>query len=277
MRGYVDTDWGQLHYRQSGPATSEGAPVVVLFHESPRSSLVYEPIMATLGESVTAVAFDTPGFGQSDSAPAGADLSEYAVILLQAIDALGIGAFTPVGMKTGSSIAIAVATAADPARVNAAVLYGTDLPDAERSERYALTWAPALEIPADGSLFARLWAKNVGIYGDDSPRDLAVTVAETVLNIDRYNSIYPTVFRSSTITHANMLALRDRGVAITFIYPPEAHMTPDEVLSFVRIEGTTSITMPVTGQFASRAPEPFVAAILAAAATATAATASVTA
>ncbi|MDF2444662.1 MAG: hypothetical protein JWR01_2865 [Subtercola sp.] len=266
MRGYVDTDWGQLHYRASGAAG--GAPVVVLLHESPRSSLVYEPIMPALGAAVSAFAFDTPGFGQSDSATAGAPFDDYARILLQAIDALGIGAFTPVGMKTGSSLAITLATLANeatPGRVTRAVLYAAEPPDQAKAEQYALAWAPPLDIPADGSLFTKLWAKNVGIYGTGSPRDLALAVAETVVNIDRYNSIYPVVFRATTVNWERMLALRDAGVALTFIHPSTAQMTADDTIEFVEVEGTAMVRMPVTGQFAARAPDAFVAAILAAA------------
>jgi pimeloyl-ACP methyl ester carboxylesterase len=262
MRGYVSTDWGQLHYRASGPDPRDGGPVVVLFHESPRSSLVYEPIMAELGTHLTAFAFDTFGFGLSDSAPVGASVPEHGAMLLQAIDMLGIGTFTPVGMKTGATLASMIATLAGTVRVPKAVLYSFSEPDMVQAEYWAQNWAPALEFEADGGLFAWLWKKNVGIYGADSPRDLAFAVAETVVNIDRYNSIYPAVFRYARKTWEQNLALIEAGVQITVIEPSSAAMTPDHPLQLVRVPGTTVIKMPVTGQFASRAPRELVDAIV---------------
>ncbi|RFA09907.1 hypothetical protein B7R54_12360 [Subtercola boreus] len=263
MRGYVDTDWGQLHYRTSGPAVADGGPVAVLFHESPRSSLVYEPIMAALGEYLTAFAFDTPGFGLSDSAPEGATIPEYARIFLQAIDALGIGGFTAVGMKTGSSLATSVVTLAGKDRVPKAVLYALNPPDAEKSEYWAVNWAPDLPVTEDGSIFDYLWKKNVGLYGTDSPRDLSLCVAETVVNLERYNSIYPAVFRFGPTTFELNEKLVAAGVAITVIQPSAEQMTPNDPLEFFHLPGTTDVFMPVTGQFASRAPKEFLEAIVA--------------
>lgn len=262
MRGYVDTRWGQLHYRASGPDPRDGGPVVVLFHESPRSSIVYEPIMATLGESVSAFAFDTPGFGLSDSAPEGATIPEYGAVLLEAIDALGVGGFVPVGMKTGAGLAVQVATLAGIERVDRIVVYATSEPDPAKSEFWAQNWAPELPVEADGGVLGYLWRKNVGLYGTDSPRDLLACVADTISNLDRYNSIYPTTFRYGPTSWQLRLALVAAGVEMTVVFPPSAQMTPDEPITFAHIPGTREVTMPVTGQFASRAPREFTAAIL---------------
>jgi pimeloyl-ACP methyl ester carboxylesterase len=267
VRGYIGTDWGQLHYRHSGPDPREGGAVVVLLHESPRSSLVYEPIMEALGEHVSAFAFDTPGFGMSDSAPEGAPVEEYGRIFVQALDALGIDRFVPVGMKTGGALVTEIATQLlGSGRIDRVVLYALSEPDAAESEYWAANWAPDLEVTADGSIFDYLWKKNVGLYGTDSPRDLSLCVAETVVNLERYNSIYPTIFRHHLETWQHNLDLIDAGVAVTVIEPPSAQMTPDAPIEFTRVPGTTVITMPVSGQFGSRAPKEFVEAILSVAA-----------
>ena len=63
MRGYVNSDTGQVHYRRSGDAGS----ALMLFHESPLNSAIYEPSLPLLGRSLCAVAFDTPGYGLSGS------------------------------------------------------------------------------------------------------------------------------------------------------------------------------------------------------------------
>ena len=266
MRGYVETDWGQLHYRHAGPDTGAARAVVVLLHESPRSSAVYRPVLDRLGERVAVYAFDTPGFGASDPAPAGAALADYARIFVQALDALGVTGFVPVGMKTGSSLATAIAMAVrDTGRVRRMVLYGLSDPATRNSEHWARNWAPALEVTADGAIFAELWRKNVGIYGTECPAQLAQCVAETVLNLERYNSIYPAVFRGHRQTWDDNLALLADGVAITVLEPTEARMTPDTPIEFVHVPGTRIVRMPVNGQFAVRAPDAFTAAVLEAA------------
>ncbi|MFI5717856.1 alpha/beta fold hydrolase [Nocardia sp. NPDC051750] len=263
MRGYVDTDWGQLHYRHSGPTAAAARDVVVLLHESPRSSIVYQPVLDRLGEKAAVYAFDTPGFGSSDSAPAGAVLADYARIFVQALDALGVESFVPVGMKTGSSLATAIAaTVRGTGRVERMVLYGLSEPSTRDSEHWAQNWAPELEVTADGAIFGHLWRKNVGIYGIECPGQLAQCVAETVVNLDRYNSIYPAVFRGHQQTWDDNLALIADGVAVTVLEPTEAQMTPDVPIEFVHVPGTKVVKMPVNGQFAVRAPDAFVEAVL---------------
>ncbi|MGW5381449.1 alpha/beta fold hydrolase [Nocardia sp. NPDC003963] len=261
MRGYIDTDWGQVHYRRSGPPPAV-AKAAVLLHESPRSSLVYEPIMDALGARIPVFALDTPGFGLSDSAPADATIADYGRILVQAVDALGIDGFVPVGMKTGGFLATEIARRLQgTGRVRSAVLYALERPDAETCEYWAANWAPDLEVTPDGAIFRQLWQKNVGIYGTGSPRELSLCVAEAVANIGRYNSIYPAVFRHMPQSWLDTHALVDAGVEITFLEPPSGRMTPDIPVVFTRIPGTRVIEMPVSGQFPARAPRQFVDAV----------------
>jgi haloalkane dehalogenase len=261
MRGYVDTDWGQIHYRAGGHPVAGASKVIALYHESPRSSFVYEPVLDSFPDGVAILAFDTPGFGQSDSAPAGASLSDYGRILLQALDNLGVGTFLPVGMKTGSSLVTNMAIQAGKDRVPAAVLYNTEEPNDEESERWALTWAPTLEFPADGYTLEKLYKKNVGLYGTDNPRVLYEAVAETIINADRYNSIYPTVFRAHTQTWKDLHALIENGVDLTIFRPSAGQMTPDDPIVFADIEGTKVVTFDVTGQFPALAHDAFVEAV----------------
>jgi pimeloyl-ACP methyl ester carboxylesterase len=261
VRGYVDTDWGQLHYRRSG----SGGPAIVLLHESPRTSAVYQPVLDALGAHATTIAFDTPGFGQSDSAPADQPLAEYARILVQGLDALGVGEFVPVGMKTGSSLATAIAIALlGTGRVRRAVLYALEEPEPEAMEHWAQNWAPELPVTADGAVLRYLWDKNVGLYGTDDPRALAGCVADTLGNLERYNSIYPAVFRGRAKTWADNLALVEAGVELTVLQPPWARMTLDVPIEFSRMPGTRVVEMPVSGQFPARAPREFTPAVLAA-------------
>src|SRR5690554_3946820 len=108
MRAYVNTRWGQVHLRREG----ESGKALVLPHESPLSSTVYEPVLPLLGKRNTAIAFDTPGYGMSDGPPEGSEIPDYAATLLEAIDALGVGDFAAAGVHTGASLAVQLAVQA---------------------------------------------------------------------------------------------------------------------------------------------------------------------
>ena len=71
-RGYVDVEFGQLHYRESG----EGPPLVLL-HKTPSSSIQYSRVMPLLGERYRCIALDTPGFGMSDPFPSQPLMGDY--------------------------------------------------------------------------------------------------------------------------------------------------------------------------------------------------------
>jgi haloalkane dehalogenase len=264
MRGYVDTDWGQVHYRAGGPAPQDAARVVAMYHESPRTSAVYEPVLESFPEDVAVLAFDTPGFGQSDDAPADRPLGDYATVLLQALDGLGVGRFLPVGMKTGSALVTAMAVEAGPARVPGAVLYAQEEPDDDAFEHWANDWAPPIAFPADGSTLTKLYAKNVGLYGTDNPRVLYEAVADTIANADRYASVYPAVFRGHRRTWEDMHALVAAGVHLTVLEPPTAQFTPEDPIVFGVVPGTRVVPMPTTGQFPALATDAFVEAVVSA-------------
>ena len=261
MRGYVTTDWGQVHYRAGGSPVADAARVVALYHESPRTSAVYQPVLDRFPSDVAVLAFDTPGFGQSDDAPADRPLEDYAVVLLQALDGLGVGRVLPVGMKTGSALVTAMAVAAGPERVPGAVLYAQEEPDDEAFEHWATSWAPPLEFPSDGSTLMKLYEKNVGLYGRDNPRVLYEAVADAIANADRYASVYPAVFRGHRQTWDDMHALVAAGVHLTVLEPPTAQFTANDPIVFGTVPGTHVVRMPSTGQFPALATDEFVAAV----------------
>lgn len=262
MRGYVDTDWGQVHFRAGGPTPADAERVVAMYHESPRTSAVYAPVLEAFPDDVAVLTFDTPGFGQSDDAPAGRPLEDYATVLLQALDGLGVGRFLPVGMKTGSALVTAMAVAAGHDRVPGAVLYAQEEPDDDAFEQWATDWAPPIAFPADGSTLAKLYAKNVGLYGTDNPRVLYEAVADTIANADRYASVYPAVFRGHRRTWEQMHALVEAGVHLTVLEPPTAQFTADDPIVFGTVPGTHVVPMPTTGQFPALATDAFVAAVV---------------
>ncbi|MCL3819624.1 alpha/beta fold hydrolase [Aeromicrobium wangtongii] len=105
-RGYVDVPHGQVHLRVAGSADAATPPLLCL-HMSPASGLVYEQFMAHIGESRQVIAMDTPGFGASDPLPAHPEIADYARVVAQVIEALGLSAPVDVmGYHTGSFTAL---------------------------------------------------------------------------------------------------------------------------------------------------------------------------
>jgi pimeloyl-ACP methyl ester carboxylesterase len=136
-RGYVTTRWGQVHLRRAGDA----GPAVVLLHESPLSSAVYQEALPYLGADVRAIAFDTPGYGMSDGPEGIMEIPDYAATLLEAVDALGVDRFAVAGVHTGASLAVQLAVQA-PERVTHAILSGVPVWTEEERERYRLNMVP---------------------------------------------------------------------------------------------------------------------------------------
>jgi haloalkane dehalogenase len=62
-RFYVDLDHGQIHGRM---AAAQGKPWIVLLHQSPSSSAMFEALIPFLSPHFSVLAPDNPGFGNSD-------------------------------------------------------------------------------------------------------------------------------------------------------------------------------------------------------------------
>lgn len=117
-RGYVDVEFGQLHYREVG----EGPPLVLL-HKTPSSSIQYSRVMPLLGERYRCIALDTPGFGMSDPFPSQPLMEDYGRAAIAFLDAMGLDEVFLLGHHTGASIAVEAA-ARNPARVRRLMLGG---------------------------------------------------------------------------------------------------------------------------------------------------------
>lgn len=255
-RSYTETTWGQLHVKQCG----DSGPWVVLFHESPRSSMVYDPVLPLLGSSVRALAVDTPGYGQSDGPDETLPMEAYAEQVLAGLDALGIDEFVPVGMKTGSYLASAIALQAGPGRVKKAVLYAVERFDPATAAHWSANWAPAVEFSPDGSHLMKLWDKYVGLYGTGSPRDLSASIGEILLEPEHYGRIYPAAFGFDGWSAFEELVAR--GTKVTVFEPQGIRMTHDIDVHFEQVPGTEVVSFDVTGHLGTRVPEQFTEAVL---------------
>ena len=151
-RGYADTSIGQLHYRRAGTGG-----VLVLLHHTAASSEHYEPLMRLLAPRFDLVAIDTPGFGMSVSFTRMHSLEEYARVIVEALENIGVGSFSIFGHHTGAAIACEVASL-HAKKVRKTILSSPPFDDvAGAQERLKRLKAKAWRITADGSHFAGKW------------------------------------------------------------------------------------------------------------------------
>ncbi|HXG81579.1 MAG TPA: alpha/beta fold hydrolase [Sphingomicrobium sp.] len=99
---------GRIGFVESGGG--DETPIVFL-HGVGSDKRVWAPQLAHFGQSRRAVAFDYPGYGESEFMP-DATRDDYAAAILAAMDALGIETAHVCGLSLGGVIAIAMHAAA---------------------------------------------------------------------------------------------------------------------------------------------------------------------
>jgi 3-oxoadipate enol-lactonase len=98
-----------LGYAEAGGG--ERLPIVFL-HGVGSDKSVWHPQLDHFGEERRAIAFDYPGYGESDPAPEGTSRDDYAAAVVSAMRALGIDRAHVCGLSLGGVIAIALHHAA---------------------------------------------------------------------------------------------------------------------------------------------------------------------
>lgn len=163
-RGYVDSRFGQVHYRIAKPVDAgQGSPILCL-HQTPSSSADWLPVMERLAKDRAVVALDTPGYGMSDAPPAPVSIEDFAQIADRFMDDLaqdGVipgGAYHVLGFHTGSLIATELARAFSD-RVRRMVLFGLAAYPADQREAKLENLLKAFPAP-DATLdhVEKLWA-----------------------------------------------------------------------------------------------------------------------
>lgn len=251
IRGYANTEWGQVHYQRAG----EKGPSLVLFHESPLSSEIYAPVLDPLGDDLDVIAFDTPGYGASD-APAGPlEIPEYAERLLQAIDFLGLETFNVGGCHTGASIAVEVARQAGRERVSKAVLTGLPLLDPKERDWWMTNWAPPMTPAADGSHLRWAWERYQEIWADDTPVELQNMAVMQILRVlDCYNWGY-----SAAFSYDPGPALKQLSCPVMLLNAEHDHMAHTDERVLAELQDGRLVRLPgLSGQLPWRATSEFV-------------------
>jgi len=127
--------YGRLHYLSGGAG---GIPLVLL-HQTPFSSAAFLPLARKLVAERRVIAFDTPGFGQSDPPPAPLSMDAYAAAFADALDEMGERQVDVLGYHTGAYLAAELAIAR-PDLVRRVSLSGIPFrPLAERQAKLAQT------------------------------------------------------------------------------------------------------------------------------------------
>ena len=155
VRSYVEGRHGQLHARIARPESASATPLLCI-HMSPMSGRIFERLLAKMGEDRIAIAFDTPGFGMSDTPPTPPEIEDYARDLLTGLDALGI--VVPVdlmGYHTGSMIAVALSRIA-PERVRRVLMVAAPIFTQDERREFR-TYYKHREPEADGGHILRRW------------------------------------------------------------------------------------------------------------------------
>jgi 3-oxoadipate enol-lactonase len=106
--GAVHTDFGAIGFTEAGTG---GVPLVLL-HGVGSDKRVWRPQLEQLASERRAVAFDLPGYGESDFQP-GATRDDFACSILAGMTALGIERAHICGLSLGGVIAIAMHAAAE--------------------------------------------------------------------------------------------------------------------------------------------------------------------
>lgn len=162
-RDYVTTSIGPLHVRRSGTA-NRNRPLLLL-HANPGSGVGLEPLAEAFGSTRETIIWDTPGHGRSVDLPdpltAPTMASDYAPLLLELLDNLGIDTFDVYGTHTGAGLAAELAILV-PDRIGAVILDGVPLFDDQPQLISAVMDHYFIDLTPDstGSQIRRAWGAS---------------------------------------------------------------------------------------------------------------------
>ncbi len=110
----VETPLGALGLAEQGAGAgkSDGGLPIIFLHGVGSDKSVWQPQLDHFGRTRRALAFDYPGYGDSDPAADGTTRDDYADAILAAMDSLGIARAHVCGLSLGGVIGIAIHAAA---------------------------------------------------------------------------------------------------------------------------------------------------------------------
>lgn len=150
-RHFIDVDGRRVHYRKAGRG-----PVLLLVHQSPRSSAEYEPLMRAWSEHFTCIAPDTPGFGQSEPLPDAPEIGTFADALVALLDALALDRVGAYGFHSGGIILVS-ALKRHPGRFTGVAVGGYAVWTEEERRVFGEHYLPPFRPSAYGEHLTWLW------------------------------------------------------------------------------------------------------------------------
>lgn len=208
-RRFVDIAAGQVHLRVAGERRS-GTPLV-MFHASPGSSKMLEPLLIRFAATRPVFAPDTLGNGDSSPPLAAAPaLDDFVDAHVAALDALGLGRVDLYGSHTGANIACEIAIR-HPGRVRRMILDGVSLySEAERAEMLRC-YAPPITPSEDASHLLWIWnfVRDAFLFWPWYKRDAAHARAAGLPGADALHDKFVEVVKAARSYHLSYRAAID--------------------------------------------------------------------
>ncbi|KAK9772643.1 hypothetical protein SCAR479_10694 [Seiridium cardinale] len=172
-KAYLDTKYGQLHYRYAISSDTHKGTIVFLHQSATSSASLVKLVDQFSSQGYACYAPDMPGFGQSDDPPdfAVEEIKSlgtrwYVELYVWAFSELGLSNFHIIGHHTGASLATEMA-AIKPEVVKSICLIGTSvMTAAERAEMKARFFDPFNKPVPDGSHLQKTWDYVAKLGGD---------------------------------------------------------------------------------------------------------------
>ncbi len=163
-----------IGYAEAGGG--DATPVVFL-HGVGSDKSVWRPQLARFGQDRRAVAFDYPGYGDSDPAAEGTTRDDYAAVIVSAMQALGISRAHVCGLSLGGVVGIAMHHA-DAGRCASLILADTFAVHPDGQAIYDRS------IAASGNLRAMAEARVDVLLAQPADPQVRSEVVETMARID---------------------------------------------------------------------------------------------
>ena len=141
----------RVHYRRCG-----SGPVLLMVHQSPRSSAEYEPLMRAWSAHFTCIAPDTPGFGQSEPLSGEPEIVDFADALAQFLEALRVERCAAYGFHSGGIILV-TAVKRHPRLFSGLAIGGYAIWTPQEMRLFGEHYLPELQPMPYGEHLAWLW------------------------------------------------------------------------------------------------------------------------
>ncbi|MGJ8686876.1 MAG: alpha/beta fold hydrolase [Spongiibacteraceae bacterium] len=189
-RGYVSVANIQIHYREAGDLSQ---PLLLLLHQAPSSSVMYELMMRELAEHFHLLAPDLPGFGQSDVLESGSDVGEWADVIAEFCNTFNKPVSGVFGHHTGAAVATEMLYR-HPDMAERLMLSGPTLLS-DNLKNTLPERVRAFPVSKDGLHLIGMWQR---IFDKEEGAPLALVQREALLGLalgERYPDAYAAVIR----------------------------------------------------------------------------------